>query len=165
MSGQPSALSHRALLSCKDRFPHSLRMGGEDSHPNLCSFIFLCLHRQGYAMEERNTVLLSAEFIQAGLPRNNSSFNPTETASHSFPAQSTLYKTWPKKTVLYGRIPVQLQTSLSNCRKKYLKTAPSVHVLENLTRRAEPRETLTMTVRSLCDCGWIGEPVVSCTTS
>lgn len=43
--------------------------------------------------------------------------------------------------------------------------APSVHMLENSRGSAEPRVTLTMTVRLFVTAGWVGRAVVSWTTS
>lgn len=95
-----------------------------DSHPSFHSFIFLYLHKQGYVMEERNIHSLCLLNLSNQAHQETTLPQPQSDPLHSFPSQSTLNKTWPEKTVLHGRIPVQQQISLPNCRKKLPQDGP-----------------------------------------
>lgn len=127
----------------------------KDSHPSLHSFNFLCRHRRAYVMGERNALPFSAEFIQAGPTRNSSSSTP----QRPLPTPFLLRAPWTK----YGQRRLSpIEESQFNykipcpiARENYLKMAPSVHMLENSRGSAEPRVTLTMAVKSVCDC-WVG---------
>lgn len=124
----------------------------KDSHPSLHSFTFLCFHKQGYVMEERNAFPLSAEFIQAGPPRNNSSSTtPQWPPSHTSPSQSTLNKICQRRLSHTEESQFNYRLPYPTAGKNYLKMTLSVHMLENPRGSAEPRD-LDYDCQSVCDC-------------
>lgn len=152
MLGQPSALSIGHCWVTKTDFltegkwftpKPSLLHFSLPSQPRICN------GRKEY------TFPFSAEFIQPGPPRNNSSSTPQWPTSHSFPSRNTLNKIWPEKTVLHGRIPVQLQTSLPNCRKKLPQDGPICSHVRKFKGKCRAQGDLDYDCQSVCDC-WMG---------
>lgn len=120
----------------------------KDSHPSLHSFNFLCLHRGAY----EGMHSLFPPIYPSRTNKKQPFLNPTVTPSHTFPSQSTLNKIRPEKTAPHGRIPVQLQTSLPNCKGKLSQDSPICSHVRKFKVSSKPRVTLTIW---LSECLWL----------
>lgn len=131
------------LLSGKHTFHHLLQMRGKDSlQPSLLPSFFFAFIEQGSVMEERNTLPVYAEFIQAGPPRNNSFSKPhpwavTAFTQHAFSEHQN--KTHPKKTPLQ-RNPGSTVNFPVQPWAKVPQDGSKIHVLKKQTSCAAPWE-------------------------
>lgn len=141
--GQPPGLCHGATAEWKHTFHHLLQMRGKDSlQPLLLPSFFFAFIEQGSVMEERNTLPVYAEFIQAGPPRNNSFSKPhpwavTAFTQHAFSEHQN--KTHPKKTPLQ-RNPGSTVNFPAQPWAKVPQDGSKIHVLKKQTSCAAPWE-------------------------